>query len=208
MIAEMQKLLSRNEDIDEAALKEAAYHLLARQFLLRAKPRHRRHYETIVRFSRYYQNLMDAFNHRLIIDENRGYAGILPLDFTWRMSLLETLVLLSLRYLYDEAVNNFAANGDGTVEISVVDFEMRFQHFAKRDLPQNKGDFAELIAPFVRFGVLEYGPDADRPEIDRLRILPTITTLLDADAVGLIENYLKAEDVDTSAEDAEEAEAP
>jgi hypothetical protein len=198
VISDMKNLLARYEDVEELALKEAAYNLLARQFLLQQKGRHRKHYDLVARFPGYFGNLMEALNHELVVNEERGYVGAVPLDYTRRMSLAETLVLFTLRYLYDEAVMNFSANEDGTVEITVEDFEIRHHQFTRRDLPKSKGEFEALIAPFIRCAILEHGADEERPEIDRLRILPTITALLNGDVVKRIEVYLKAEDIDTS----------
>ncbi|WP_018234233.1 DUF4194 domain-containing protein [Thioalkalivibrio thiocyanodenitrificans] len=198
MISDLKNLLARHEDIEESAIKEAAYNLLARQFLLQHKGRHRKHYDLVVRFPGYFRNLMEALNYELVISEERGYVGAVPLDYTRRMSLAETLVLFTLRYLYDEAVTNFSANEDGTVELTVEDFEIRHHQFTKRDLPKTKGDFDALIAPFIRCAILEHGADEEHPEIERLRILPTITALLNGEAIKRIEVYLRAEDIDTS----------
>jgi hypothetical protein len=120
------------------------------------------------------------------------------------MSLDETLLMFAFRYLYDDAIISYTANEDATVDISIEDFELRYREFTTRELPRTKREFAALLEPFTRSGVIEYGQDEDHPEIERIRILPTVTALLSGDATQQIEIYLKAEDVDTA--DSEEDE--
>lgn len=170
MISELRHLVQRNEDVEATDIQSATYQLLSRQFLLRHKPRHRRYYELVVRFPSYFATLMETLNHQFVMDEERGFVGVMPRELVRRMNLEETLFLLLLRYLYDEAVCNYSANDDSTVDVTLEDIEVRYRDFAKRDLPRAKGDFLRLIDPFIRLGVIEIGSDEDQPDIERLRV--------------------------------------
>lgn len=198
MISELRHLVQRNEGVEAADIQSATYHLLSRQFLLRHKPRHRRYYELVVRFPSYFATLMETLNHQFVMDEERGFVGVMPRELVRRMNLEETLFLLLLRYLYDEAVCNYSANDDSTVDITLEDIEVRYRDFAKRDLPRAKGDFLRLIDPFMRLGIIEIGSDENQPDIERLRILPTVAALIGGDALKRVEIYLKDDGVDTS----------
>lgn len=203
MITELRQLIQRNEGVEVADIQSATYQLLSRQFLLRQKSRHRRYYDTVVRFSSYFTSLMETLNHQFVMDEERGFVGAMPREFVRRMSLEETLLLLLLRYLYDEAICNYSANEDGSVDVSLEDLEVRYHTFAKRDLPRAKGDFLRLIDPFMRLSIIEHGPDEQQPEILRLRILPTIAALVGGDALKRVEIYLKDDGVETATDDEE-----
>lgn len=123
------------------------------------------------------------------------------------MRIDETLLLLALRKMYDDSVNNFNANDDSTVDIALEDFEHNYQQFTGRELPRTKNDFDALREPFERCGIVDLGEDEDRPEIKRLRIYPTITSLINGDALKIMEGYLKGHDVDTGAQEEEKTEA-
>lgn len=207
MLSELKNIADRFDDIEEGHLRSAGYQLLSRQFLHRRKQLQRKHYEVVVRFSRYFINLLDALNYNLVIEESLGYVGAIPRDFTRRMRIDETLLLLALRKMYDDSVNNFNANDDSTVDITLDDFELNYQQFTGRDLPRTKNDFDALREPFERCGIVELGEDEGQPEIKRLRIYPTITSLINGDALKIMETYLKAHDVDTSEQEEEETEA-
>ena len=204
MLSDLRQLLQRHEEFDEEAVKQAAYNLIFRQFLLRRRARHRRHYDVVVQSIPYFTNLLDSLNFQLVVNEDRGYVGALPRDYVRRMTLDETLLLFALRYLYDDAIISYTANEDASVDISIEDFELRFREFTTRELPRTKREFVALLEPFVRSGVVEYGPDEELPEMERIRILPTVTSLLSGDAAQQIEIYLKAEDVDTADSEDEE----
>ncbi len=193
MLSELKSLLARNEDVEEETVKQAAYALLSQQFLHRGRPRQRKHYETVVRFQTYFVNLMDANNQQLTINETHGYAGVIPQDFTRRMKLEETLLLLALRYIYDEEINAFHARDDGSVDISIEDLQVRYQQLTKRDLPFHKMEFDALTLPLEQQGIVVSGADPEQPEINRVKILPSITALLTGDALRMLELYGKAD---------------
>lgn len=192
-----RSVLSKDENLEEEQLKEAAYQLLSSQFLLREKNRHRRHFNVIVANQKYFQRLMEATNNRLLVAEDQGFIGITPENYTRRMSINETLILLTLRYLYDEEINNFNSNRNGSVDITVKDFGLKYQALTNRELPRNKSDFIALLEPFVRCGVLEQGKDEDHGDVWRLHLYPTIATLVNGEALKLIEIYMKDDGIET-----------
>jgi len=195
MIKDLKTLLSADEELEEEDLKLTAQMLLAKQFLLRAKPRQRRHFDRVVRYQKYYRNLMDALNHQLVINENHGYVGITPEDFVYRMKLEETLILLALRYIYDEELNAFNLEEDGSVLVSVEDFEDRYLQLTQRDMPKTSTVFREYLRDFANHGILDAEQDEFDPRIVRIRIYPTISELLSGNMIEKVAGYLMAEDV-------------
>lgn len=193
------------EDIEEA-LRQAAYQLQSRQFLYQRKGRHRRHYDMILRHQDYYLALMDALDFDMVINEERGYVGVLPRSFARRMSLNSTLLLFTLRYIYDEELIGFNAEDDGCVQVTLEDFEIRCKQFTKRDVAKSAPELKNLLETFIHAGVVEVGPDEEFPEIERIKIYPSITSLLSGDMLQRVEVYMRAEDVDTQSIEAEEGE--
>ena len=201
MINDLKRILDKDENKEEEAFKEAAYRLLARQFLYRSKGKHKRHFDLIVEYQSYFRNLMDATNHQLIVDENRGYIGILPLDFVYTMGIDQTMILFALRYVYDQEIIAFNVdNEDGAVTISMDDFETQYEQLTKRKLPSTMSELQSMIKPFTQNGIVEYGRDENTPEIHRLLIFSSITSFLDGDILKHIEVYLRAKDVKTEHE--------
>lgn len=210
MLKELSSIVRNAEDRDEEIeekMREAAYQLLNRQFLYRHKPRHRKHYEQVLAYQDYFISLMDAMNYELVIVEERGYIGVLPRSFAHRMSLSSTLLLLAMRFIYDQELNAFNAEDDGSVQITLEDFDVRCQQFTKREVAKTLSDFRHQLEPFVRIGVVELGPDENRPEIERVKINPSIAALLSGDMLKRVEVYMRAEDIDTQgASDDDESE--
>jgi hypothetical protein len=194
------------EDMEELEynLRDAAYQLQARQFLYRNKGRHRVCYETVVKYQDYFLSLMDAFNHDLEINEERGYVGILPRILARRLSLDKTLLLFTLRYIYDQELMAFNADDNGSVKITLDDFEMRCNQFTRRVIAKSASELKNLMEPLIHAGVVEIGLDEDKPEIYRLKINPSITALLSGDMLKRVEVYMRAEDIDTQPEEDDE----
>lgn len=200
MLKELAAIVRNVEDRDEEIekkVREAAYQLQNRQFLYRHKVRHRKHYELILAYQDYFLSLMDAMNYDLVITEERGYIGILPRSFARRMSLNTTLLLFAMRFIYDQELTAFNAEDDGSVQITLEDFDTRCRQFTKRDVAKNLSDFKHQLEPFVRIGVVEVGSDENRPEIERLKIYPSIAAILSGDMLKQVEVYMRAEDVNT-----------
>ena len=206
MLTELNALLKRNDDVTEDELKNASYMLLSRQFLHQSKPRQRKQYNYIVRFQTYFAHLMAATNHQLVINENQRYVGIVPQDYVNRLKLEDTFFLLSLRAIYDEEINAFHANDDGSINVSLDDFEIRFGQLTTRSFPKSQSELETILKPLQQFGVIEYGSDEERPEFKRIKIFPTITALLSGEAIKRIEIYLKDDDVsfDVNEQESEE----
>ena len=197
----------RDEEIEDK-VRNAAYQLLNRQFLYRHKVRHRKHYELILAYPDYFVSLVDAMNYDLVISEERGYIGVLPRSFARRMSLNSTLLLFAMRFIYDQELTAFNAEDNGSVQITLEDFDTRCRQFTKRDVAKNLSDFKHQLESFVRIGVVEVGVDEDMPEIERVKIYPSITALLSGDMLKQMEVYVRAEDIDTQdVSDDDESEA-
>lgn len=203
MLRELENILNGSANVEETHMLEATQALLAYQFLRRAYGKHRKYFELVVRFERYFADLMEATNHRLVVNEDKGYVGAVPLGYVNRMRLDEVLLLLALRAMYDQEMQRFQVDDNAEAQIPLEDFEMRYFKFTQRALPKNQTSFDELMRMFSRLGIAEQVVEDDAKAI---RIFPTVNELLDGDALSGIEDYLQADGVMLADEEAPEDE--
>lgn len=202
-LKELNSILEKDDSLEEAHLQKAAYELLSKQFLYREKKLEKRHYGLIVTHITYFRKLMRATGHRLVHEEHLGYVGIIPTEFTRQMSVEETLILLTLRSVYDEEVQNFNSLDDGCIDILVENFMLKYEHLTGRDRPEHKRDVIELFQPMIRIGLVKYRQELEHGDAWVLRIYPSITALINSDSLGLMEAYMKAKDIDTDVQEDE-----
>ena len=195
MIKDMKILIDADEEADDTDLRLTAHMLLAKQFLLEGKQKQRSHFDRVLRYQKYYRDLMDALNHRLVINENRGYVGIVPEVFINPMKLEEALILLALRYIYDEELNAFNLEEDGSVLVSFEDFADRYIQITKREMPKQLTVFQGYLKGFESHGILYVEKDKSDPPVERIRICPTISELLGGNAIEKLAGYLMAKGV-------------
>jgi hypothetical protein len=203
-LTELKNILAKDDSLDEESLQKAAYELLTRQFLFREKNRQRRYFHLISNHQSYFRRLMKATGHNLVVEERNGYVGIIPTSFSRQMTIEETLLLLVIRNIYDEEIQNFNAKENGSVEIEVEDFMLKYEAMTGRERPQSKKDFINLINPMIRFGILKEFRDLEHNDAWVLRIYPSITALVNGDSLQLIEAHMQARNIDTQPKEAME----
>jgi hypothetical protein len=207
MIKDLKRILEANDDLDEADFQEATQLLLTRQFLLRSKGRQRKAYDLVARNQTYFRDLMDAMNYQLVLDENQGYVGVVPETFITRMKLEESLLLMVLRYVYDQEINSFNVENDGSVVISIEDLENRYLQLTQREMPQRKSVFVDYMRDFTHRNIAAMEQDEQNPMQELIRIYPVIGSLLSGDMLERLAAYIQAEDIpvtDMEVEDEEE----
>src|SRR5690554_5260283 len=94
---------------DAHDLRQSAATLLHKQFIYSDRPTESRAYNIIAANEDYFYSLFDQIGRQLIVDRTFGFAGILPQAGIKQHAKLkqdETLILLCLRLLYEEGVEN------------------------------------------------------------------------------------------------------
>lgn len=198
MLKEMDRIIAQADGPTEEQLKLAANQLLNRQFLFREKAKQRRHYELVIEYPRYFEGLMEAVGYRLVNQEGEGCVGILPENFVRYMSLSETLMLLVLRYCYDEEIKAFNVGEFGEVSLRLDEFELRYEQLTGRDKPKTLGELESLLEPFARVGAVSLEKDEDAPEIRILKLSPVLTSLVNGEALIQLQAYIQAHDVEVA----------
>lgn len=109
MLRDLKRLSERDEHVEADDLRRAASVILERQFLYSDVERDHKVYFTLVTQGDYFRDLFDALNHEFIHDPEIGMVGILPRGRTTSVRLKkdEALILLIIRFIYEDALENF-----------------------------------------------------------------------------------------------------
>ena len=196
MLRDLQRVSDRDEALDPQQFKAAAARLLKDQFLFRERIGDRAALRLVSDHYQYFDDLFDALGWQLQRDDDFGVIGILPAEGQThvRFRLVDTLMVLCLRLLYEEGMDRFEVR-DGSVFADASMLIERFEtHFAGRKLPP-KTEFRELLARLRRHGLIELG-DAGDEGLPELRILPTIRWVTGAAVLDRIEAFAEQGDDD------------
>lgn len=173
MLRDLKRVSDSDEALEPEAFKAAAARLLRDQFLFRERVGDRETLRLIGNHFDYFDNLFDALGWSLKRDDDFGIIGILPDEGQThaRLRLVDTLMVLCLRLLYEEGMDGFAVK-DGCVFSDANTVAERYEALFERNrLP--KTEYRELLARLRRHGLIETG-DNDEQGLPSLRILPTI----------------------------------
>ena len=173
MLPELRRLTA--DDPDQAQrLRKAAADLLGAQFLHAAEARDRASHAVIVEHYAYFAQLFDALDMRLVRDDDFGYVGLVPGSDYVLPSLKqdETLVLLLLRLLYEEAFDRMEAEG-GTAWVDANALADRYHTLLRRE-PPRKGRFGEILTLLRRHGLIRLGDEDGYSGLPRIQILPNV----------------------------------
>ncbi len=173
MLRDLQRIADRQADRDVELYKAAAARLLRDQFLFRERVADREPLRLIGDEFDYFENLFAALGWDLKRDEDFGIVGILPAEGQGqaRLKLIDTLMVLCLRLLYEEGMDRFEVR-DGSVYAEANSLMEHYETLFNRSLPP-KGEFKSVLARLRRRGLIETG-ETDDQGLPRLRILPTI----------------------------------
>ncbi len=192
MIHDLKKIIDGDDRLHEDDFKKAAQELLSKQFLMRTKVTSKRSYDLVVRYQKYFTNLMDTTNHELIVNETDGYVGVIPSNFITRMRLEETLIILVMSLLYGEKFLAQEQEDDNSVILTIEEYEDRYQQVTKRELP-NKSEFKELCKRFCELSLIELNNNIEDSAAVFIRIYPTITDMLGGNALEQLAGYVMAD---------------
>ncbi len=199
MFKELEDIIRRNnENPDNEKLEPDEFHktaqqLMTKQFLFQSHQRSRKAYDLILRFNNYFHNLFESFNHQLVVNENQRYVGIVPKQFYARMKLEETLMLMMLRHVYQEKVNNWEQEDDGSISIALIDFEEAYQQVTGRSLPQKKSDFYDILSVFEERYLIKLTHEEGNPENQLIQIYPSIESICTGNVMEMMAGYINAD---------------
>lgn len=173
MLRDLRHVVERSGGVEADDFRGAASALLQRQFLTLDRTRDRDAYRIITNHFDYYTNLFDALGWTLHRDDTFSLVGLLPSDTELfsRLKMVETLMLLCLRLLYEEGMENFEVS-DGCVFTQSETLLSRYETLLNRKRPQIT-EFKEMLRTLKRYSMVDLGDEAD-DGLPRIRILPTV----------------------------------
>ena len=173
MLRDLRQVCERPGQAEPADFRAAAATLLRRQFLLLERTGDRDAYRLVVNHFDYFSNLFDALGWTLHRDDTFGLVGLLPGEAEGyrHLRLVDSLMLLCLRLLYEEGMERFAAR-EGCVFAQAEDLLSRYETLLKRKRPL-LGDFREMLRRLRRYSLIELQEETVE-ELPVIRILPTI----------------------------------
>lgn len=149
----------------------------------------------------------DVAGYRLVIRESEGWAGILPDTeriSPARMRLDETLILLVLRRLWEEAVHDGDIQARGAVLLTLNQAYDAYQEIVSRGRRPalQIGGFRDLVEGFARRAVVSLGRYDEEAQDMELTIRPLVAAIAGDDFTTSLELLVQREDVSDEADEA------
>ncbi len=173
MLRDLRHVAERSGGVEPDDFRAVASALLQRQFLMLERTRDREAYRIITSHYDYYSNLFDALGWSLHRDDTFSLVGLLPSEAESfaRLRMVEGLMLLCLRLLYEEGMESFEVS-EGCVFTQSETLLSRYETLLLRKRPQLT-EFRDLLRTLKRYSLIELGDEAE-DGLPMIRILPTV----------------------------------
>lgn len=195
MLTELKKSLAneQNESWDAQDFQVAAQRLLKHQFMHVDDYGCRPTYELIRKNLDYFTNLFEAFGFTLVHNDNEAMIGIVSEHPALKSSLKleESIFLLALRMLYEQAVESYDVGDAGCVEIDSETLLQTIETLTHRTrVPFSRMN--EILKNFRSNGLVRL-EDCDLEEsMIRVFIRPTIRYVTGQDVLTQIKSHAAA----------------
>lgn len=202
MLRDLRHVVERSGGTEVEDFRGAASALLQRQFLMLERTRDRDSYRIIVNHFDYFTNLFDALGWTLHRDDNFSLIGLLPSDTETfaRLKMVESLMLLCLRLLYEEGMEKFEVT-DGCVFTQSEVLLSRYETLLGRKRPLIT-EFRDVLRTLKRYSMIELGNDAE-DGLPMIRILPTIRLVTGPKVQERIQSFVLSKDEEVEVMDDE-----
>jgi Domain of unknown function (DUF4194) len=165
--------------------------MMAKQFIWMDGHGQNKHYQLVVLYREYFENLMDALGRDLIIEQKFGYCGWVPRNSAPTLPKLETIFLLTLAKLHDvECLRACTENGRSMPTPAAL--IQAYCELTGREKPVRKRTL-EALSRLEKQSVIRLGPKEDASELPTITVLPTILAVVNRTFLEELECF--AEDV-------------
>lgn len=196
MLRELKKVVEESGK-DAQEFQQTANYLLANQFVSAFKKGQRKHFLLVEMYQDYFSQLFDALGMRLHLNEHERLAGLLPVEKEafLRLKVDETLLLLVLRQIYEEKIENFEVD-NGFVVTNTTHILERYVQLVKRELP-TETRLKDILALFSRQGVIYRGKAYEEdPKNLSISITPVIRLVVTEAYLRQLESFNGEEEVE------------
>jgi hypothetical protein len=140
------------------------------------------------------ESYFDAAGYRIIFNQIEGWAGLLPdleTNSAPRMRIDETLLLLLLRRIWEEAVQTGDLQARACVLITLNEAYDAYQDMLRNRRPAlSIGDFQTVLQNLERRAVIRLGRFDEELQDRELSIRPIVTILAGDDFMAVLEPLL------------------
>ncbi|HEX8668897.1 MAG TPA: DUF4194 domain-containing protein [Allosphingosinicella sp.] len=211
MLAEFVALEAKDPRRAQRAT-QAIGHLLRHQFIHVEDRGSSTLLETLLRpdIERLVGDYFEVAGYRLVVRESEGWAGLLPdteLISPPRMRIDETLVLLLLRRLWEESIQEGDVQRHGSVLVTLNEAYYAYQDMVARARRPALSitEFKEVVQSLERRAIARLGPYDDEAQDMELTIRALIATVAGDDFLAQLEQLLARADYQEVEEPAEAA---
>src|SRR5210317_37593 len=207
MLGDLRKVLERNEKKTEEDFVRAANQILTHQFVYADKASQRDLYFLVSNNIDYFRNLFAAIGWTLVYQPDEVYLGIIPQaeERVMRLKLDESLLLLCVRQIYEQKLENFEIEG-GLAFTTSDELLSLFASLTGKEIP-NETRLKEILALMSRHGLIDRGrADETDPKNVPLSIYSTIRQVVVDDYIGQLEALCDTDskDLELHTEDTDE----
>jgi hypothetical protein len=195
MLRDLKRLSERDDLVGVDDLRKAASVILERQFLYSDVDRDRKVYFTLVTQGEYFRDLFDALNHEFVHDPEIGMVGILPRGRTTSVRLKkdEALILLILRFIYEDALENFKQQ-QGCAASNSEKILAKYEVATRGEKRPLLTELRRILTMFKAMGVIDNLEDDNR--VLDFRIRPAIRYVLNESWLKTLELHAGGTPVD------------
>lgn len=206
MLFDLEELLDQNQDFEASEFRTAASRLLRQQTLYREDWNSKGTYEFVLRFRGYFTDLFDALGLELVISERDLTIVLKPRESQARsrLSLNETVLLLSLREAFERGVASFDIGDHGEVEITSMALLERYEAVTGRQRPA-WARVREILEEFKRRRFIAFGEEFPDEIGISIVIRPSIREITGEGYLARVDEFIAAQgNADISTEGVEE----
>lgn len=173
-------------------LQNVISNLLNQQFISRSTEKDFEHYEFIRRNEDTVRDIINLCGLRLEHNKDYLFYYIITKDAKNRANLSqsETIILLIIRLLYEEAMAELKVI-NGVFTTTNRDIYEKYRAFINAERPMDKTNYKNAIISLKRYGILQYDSAFSHDPEFTVKILPTITAVLNSATIHSLELKLK-----------------
>ena len=185
-IVDHAESMGRTEDDFEAASQV----MLRKQFLWMDGHGQNKHYNLIILYQDYFENLFGALGFDLVSDQKYGYCGIIPRNSTPSLNKMETILLLLLAKLHDGECRKACTENGRSMPSPGVLMDV-FVETTQQEKP-NRTKTISSLERLAKQGVIQLGNIDVTSNLPQITVLPTINKVVSSMYLDELERFTDA----------------
>lgn len=146
--------------------ESAAYRLITEQVLYHADKHSRVAYWLVERYTKDFERVLEPLGIDVVVNTLLRYVYAKPRHAKYgAVSVMQTLLALVLRSIYDESARIGRLNDNGEVLCDLIELDEKFRLATGRELPA-KMEFDALLRQFKKWGIAKVADEQNLEEID------------------------------------------